>query len=74
MHRAALECAVGRYFVERFQVCVKAAVVDMRYLLCRESAAQLILISRYLHDVPLSVCSMDVRVLGDVRVSQYRSA
>jgi hypothetical protein len=55
MHRAALECRVGRYFVERFQAGAKAAATDVRHLLFSKGAAQLILISRYLHDKPLPV-------------------
>jgi hypothetical protein len=55
MHRAALERAAGRYFVERLQARAKAAARDMRPLIFRKSAAQLILISSYLHDKPLPV-------------------
>ena len=55
MHRAALERAVGRYFVERLQARAKAAATDVRDLLFSKGAAQLILISRYLHDKPLPV-------------------
>jgi len=53
MYRAALERAVGRYFVERLQARAKAAATDMRDLFFSKGAAQLILISRYLHDKPL---------------------
>jgi hypothetical protein len=55
MHRATLERTAGRYFVEPFQTCAKAAATDVRDLLFSKGAAQLILISRYLHDKPLPV-------------------
>jgi hypothetical protein len=55
MHCAALERAVGRYFVKRFQISAKAAATNVRVLLFSKGAAQLILISRYLHDKPLPV-------------------
>ena len=55
MHCAALECRVGRYIVERLQACTKAAATDVRDLLFSKGAAQLILISRYLHGKPLPV-------------------
>jgi hypothetical protein len=55
MHRATLERAVGRYFIERVQACAKAAATNVRDLLFSKGAAQLILISRYPHDKTLPV-------------------
>ena len=55
MHRAALKRAVRCNFIERLQARAKAAATDMRPLLFSKGAAQLILISRYLHDKPLPV-------------------
>jgi hypothetical protein len=55
MYRATLERAVGRYFVERLQARAKASATDMRDLLFSKGAAQLIFISRYLHDKTLPV-------------------
>jgi hypothetical protein len=55
MHCAALKRAVRCNFIERLQARAKAAATDMRDLLFSKGAAQLILISRYLHDKPLPV-------------------
>ena len=55
MHCAALKRAVRCNFIERLQARAKAAATDMRPLLFSKGAAQLILISRYLHDKPLPI-------------------